>query len=78
MSTADDDRLPPAEARLAEHLVALRAGGAGAPDDGFARSLVRTARWQRAARQPLRLAGVLLAALGDGLGLLARSGRAGR
>jgi hypothetical protein len=75
MNEGDEDRQTPAEARLAGYLDGLRAGEP-AQGDGFAASLVRTARWQRAARHPLRLAGALLGAFGDGLGLLARASRA--
>ena len=67
MSTRDDEPLPPAEARLIEHLVTLRGGAVPAPE--FVHELVRRARWQRAVRQPLRAAGLLLGALGDGVGI---------
>jgi hypothetical protein len=79
MSPADDERLEPAEARVAEHLASLRSGDDGpvADGDGFARGISRTVRWQRAARPPLRLAGARLAALGDGVGLLVRGTRRG-
>jgi hypothetical protein len=74
MNESTDDRPTAAEARVAEYLASLRA--AGAPEgDVSAAGLVRTVRWQRAVRQPLRLVGVLLGALGDGVGLLARSTR---
>jgi hypothetical protein len=76
MNERDEDRLTPAEARLAGYLGALRAEGE-AEGDGFAAGLVRTVRWQRAARHPLRLAGVLLGAFGEGVGLLARASRRG-
>jgi hypothetical protein len=74
MNERDEDRPTPAEAKLADHLGILRAGAAP-PPDGFAAGVVRTARWQQAARQPLRLAGALLGALGEGVRLLAGARR---
>jgi hypothetical protein len=70
-----DDHDSDAERRLDEHLAVLRTGAEDEPGDqaAFVRGLVRTARWQRAARQPLWLAGVLLGALGEGAALLSRS-----
>jgi hypothetical protein len=74
MSTRDHDEPPTAaEARLVEHLAALRGGAVPAPE--LVHDLVRRARWQRAVRQPLHAAGLLLAALGEGVGILVRSTR---
>ncbi len=63
-----------AERRLDEHLELLRSDQTG-PSRSLADRTVRTARWQRAARAPLRVAGMIAAALRDGLGLVAQRGR---
>jgi hypothetical protein len=79
MNETDDDRMTPAEERVAGYLVALRDDvGAARKGDGFAASVARTVRWQSVARQPLRLIGVLAGALAEGLELLARSSQGGR
>ena len=65
-----------AQRRLDEHLELLRSDQAG-PTRSLVARTVRTARWQQAARGPLRVAGLIAAALIDGLGLLARGRRRG-
>ena len=52
MNDHDDDRLSPAEERVAGHLAVLRDGGPAARED-FDRGVVRTVRWQRAVRGQL-------------------------
>jgi hypothetical protein len=63
------ERMTAAERRLAEHMSLLREE---APEPGRAlvRRVVRTARWQRSVRAPLRVAGALAASVIDGLGAL--------
>jgi hypothetical protein len=79
MNEPDDDRMTPAEERVAGYLVTLRDGDSSAPEpDGFAEGVARTLRWQRVAREPLRLVGALAGALAEGLGLLVRSAQGGR
>ena len=63
-----------ADLRLGEHLELLRSDQTG-PRRSLAARTVRTARWQRAARAPLRVAGMIAAALLDGLGLVVQRGR---
>ncbi len=78
MSTGDDEELTPAERAVGAHLVVLRTETPPA-DRALIRRVVATARWQRALRAPLRLAGVFLSALGDALGpLLGRRSRRAR
>lgn len=77
MTTED---LSPAERRVSEFLSGL---AADAPVAGsqLSAAVVRTARWQRAARTPLRAAGSLAAAVADGVTMmlgLRRGGGAGR
>ena len=55
----DEERLSPAEERVRGHLSELREDERP-PDGDFAVGVVRAARWQRTARQPLRLAGAVL------------------
>ena len=50
------DAQTPVERRLLDHLGSLRAHPPQAPED-FASNLVRTARWQAAARTYLEIAG---------------------
>lgn len=66
----------PAERRLDEHLELLRSDQTGLGHSLAART-IRTARWQRAVRGPLRVAGMIAAAVLDGLGLVGRGGRRG-
>ena len=63
------DDLTPAERRVREYLQGLRLDG-GAVPASLAGSVVRTARWQRAVRTPLHAAGVLAAAVADGVRLV--------
>lgn len=64
-----------AERALDRHLELLREGPP-APGLALARRTVRTARWQRAVRAPLRIAGMIAGALVHGVvELLASGGR---
>ena len=66
----------PAERGLDQHLELLRRPGAEEPGRSLVQTVVRTARWQRAARAPLRVAGMIAGALFDGvLRLVAMGGR---
>lgn len=59
---------PEAERRLAEHLELLRADSSSSrPGAGLARRVARTARWQRSARAPLRVVGMIAGSLLDGI-----------
>jgi hypothetical protein len=71
------DAATPAERRLDEHLEALRAG---APEPGrmLVKRVVRTARWQRAVRAPLRVVAMIAGAVLDGLAGLAGGRRRSR
>jgi hypothetical protein len=63
------DELTPAERRLSEHLELLRASPPiVAP--GLVPRVLRGARWQRAIRDPLVLAGAVAAAAAEGLSVL--------
>jgi hypothetical protein len=65
------DDLTPAERRVREYLQALRVDGVAAPAPAsLSAAVVQTARWQRAVRTPLYAAGVLAAALADGVRLV--------
>lgn len=70
------DALTPAEMRLRKHLEVLRET-APQPDSSLIERVGRATRWQRAVRAPMRAAGMLAAALGEGIGLAlgARRGR---
>lgn len=78
MSDADPPDTEPtaAERRLEEHLQLLRHA---APDPGRALvpRIVRTARWQRLIRGPVRVAGTIAGAVLDGLLALVAPGRRG-
>lgn len=63
------EQLTPAEERLREHLRVMREDGPR-PDPSLIDRVVRTARWQRTLRMPLRAAGALAAALGEGIVVL--------
>jgi hypothetical protein len=63
------DELTPAEQRLREHLKLLRDDAPQAPRAVVSR-VVRSARWQRAIRQPLLAIGALAGAIGHALRLL--------
>ena len=71
------DAASPAERRLDEHLEALRTG-APEPGTSLVRRVVRTARWQRAVRAPLRVVAMIAGALLDGLFGLTRGRRGSR
>jgi hypothetical protein len=70
-----DEPTTPAEARVADLLATLRDEPLGSRLEPA--SVVRSARWQRVARQPLKLMGALAGAVADGLGMLARSTQGG-
>ncbi len=59
----------PAERGLERHLELLRSDG---PEPGrdLVRRVVRSARWQRVLRPPLRVAGMIASSVLDGLGAL--------
>lgn len=57
---------PEAERRLADHLELLRADRPE-PGTALAPRVVRTARWQRVARAPLRVIGMIAGSLLDGI-----------
>ena len=66
----------PAERALADHLAMLQRTEAEAQDDpSLVRQIVRTARWQKAVRAPLRVVGMIGAAALDGLLAFAGAGR---
>ena len=64
-----EDPAGPAEAKLAEHLALLRAE-APRPGTALTHRVVRTARWQRALRSPLRVVGMIAAGIADGAAAL--------
>jgi hypothetical protein len=66
----DDDDLTVAERRLSEHLELLRASPPTAAPELIARILQR-ARWQGPIRDPMIFVGVVVAAIGEALVLLA-------
>ena len=70
----DEPPLTLAERRLRDLLTTL-AGEEVPHEPALAHRVVRSARRQRAARSVLLVAGRLAAAVGEGLGLLARAGR---
>ena len=57
----------PAERGLDRHLELLRRLDSEEPGRSLVQTVVRTARWQRAARAPLRVAGMIAGALFDGV-----------
>ena len=63
-----------AERRLGEHLQLLR-HAAPDPDRALVPRIVRTARWQRIIREPVRVAGMIAGAALDGLLALVSPGR---
>lgn len=65
----DDEPLTPAERRVAV-LVAQLQDDRGDPPERLTERVVRTARWQRAVRGTLVIAGQVIGSLGDGLALL--------
>ncbi len=65
------DATTPAEARLVEHLAVLREQPP-TPAPTLTPTIVRTARWQRVVRVPLRAMGAMTLALVEGLGLVTR------
>ncbi len=56
----------PAERRLDEHLELLRINQPTGPRS-LAHRVIRTARWQRALREPIRMAALIAGAVIDGL-----------
>lgn len=79
MSAAEPpvDPLTPAEQRLRTHLEVLHDPRDEPDDPSFVPQTVRTAKWQRTVRAPLRLAGLLAAATIEGI-VLVVGGRSGR
>jgi len=71
------EELTPAEKRLREHLDVLRANPPE-PDPSLIERVGRAARWQRVVRTPLRAAGMLVAAVGEGVVVLLRGRARGR
>jgi hypothetical protein len=71
------DASSPAERRLDAHLGTLRSG-APEPSTSLVRRVVRTARWQRVVRAPLRVAAMIAGAVIDGLAGLAGARRRSR
>lgn len=65
------DELTPAERRVHEHLILLRAD-APQPPPLLARWVVQTARWQRTIRHPLLAIVALAGTIGDGIRLALR------
>lgn len=68
---------PEAERRLAEHLELLRTDRRQ-PSLALADRVVRTARWQRVARAPLRVMGMLAGSVLDAITRLVAPGRRNR
>jgi hypothetical protein len=64
-----EDRTP-AERELDAHLETLRSG-TPQPSTSLVRRVVRTARWQRVVRAPLRVVAMIAGAVVDGLAGLA-------
>lgn len=75
--SADEPPRSAVEQRLYEHLELLRATPVR-PSTALAPRVVRAARWQRAVRAPLRVAGMIAAAFLDGVVGLFASRRSGR
>ena len=69
MTEPPGDDATPAEARLRGHLELLRAEDPGTRV-ALRENVVSAARWQRALRAPLRVVGLIAAAIGDGVGML--------
>jgi hypothetical protein len=59
----------PAEARVAEHLALLRVDAPG-PSAALVRRVMRSARLQRLLRQPVRVVGMIAAAVVTGVAAL--------
>ena len=74
MTTPGADAESPAERALESRLADVRLLPPEV-DPRLAAAIVRTARWQRAARAPLVLAGALARAAADGLGVLIGLGK---
>ncbi len=66
-----DEQLTPPQRAAAEHLGLLR-DDAPEPGRSLAVQVMRTTRWQRALRAPLRIAALIAASVLDGLGVLGR------
>jgi hypothetical protein len=77
MTTPDADAEGPAERALEARLEDVRSLPPEV-DPQLAAAIVRTARWQRAVRAPLVLAGMLSRAAADGLGVLIGFGKGPR
>jgi hypothetical protein len=66
-----DEQLTPAQRAAAAHLGLLRDEPLE-PGRSLAVQVMRTTRWQRAIRAPLRIAALIAASVLDGLGLISR------
>jgi len=66
-----DEQLTPPQRAAAEHLGLLR-DQPPEPGRSLAVQVMRTTRWQRAIRAPLRIAALIAASVLDGLGVLGR------
>lgn len=69
---------PAAERRLDEHLALLRPGESEAPERSLVARIVRRARAQQLLRAPLRVAGMIAAAVFDGVATLLGGSRRAR
>ena len=69
MTSPDDDRQRPDEARLGAYLEELRTSPPGT-DLAVVSGVTRSARWQRAIRGPLRTVGILAASVIVGIGAM--------
>lgn len=71
----NDASSPAAQRRLDEHLALLRQGESGPLDRTLVQRVVRRARTQQMLRTPLRVAGMIAAAVLDGVAGLLRGRR---
>lgn len=74
MSDDGEAASPEAERRLGEQLEPLRSRSDG-PSTALVGRVVRSARWQRVIRTPLRVAGMIAGAVFDGLVRLVAPGK---
>lgn len=70
-SAEPEEELTPAQRAAAEHFALLR-DHTPEPGRSLAVRVIRTTRWQRAVRAPLRIAALIAASVLDGLGLVTR------
>jgi hypothetical protein len=71
----DEVRRPPETERKLDELLAELRDERVRPGHALAPRVVRTARWQQMARAPLRVAGMISAAVVDGIASLISPGR---